>query len=710
MRSIHAKKITMFETVLFSLLIVLNNIGDQHTGQAVQPLDDFFPFGFEAGDTRIERGDDNSYGPIPLPYIFPYFDNNHRQIYQANNGLFSFLGPIPTYEPVIFPIGNNSRLVTPFWSDIDTRGNTGDPSENSVYNHIYTLGTVHSTNVTTTIFDRATLFVRQYFPRESAFAPLMVITGTWYRVGYYNTRVDRLNTFQMVLATDESRSFVFFLYNGLQWAGPHALGPYAQAGFNAGDGIFSKMLQYSRTSNVTQLVNESNINAPGLFVFRIDTTDIEPGGCGEKETLNYSPMRGSQIGGTTINLQGPCFDVNTTEILCRFGEFGTVFGLVLNEFRAVCVSPLAAYPGNVELAVSLDGGETFNSTGLFMYMTMTDDILANEEIILRQNGNTTRLISWNDTINLEWMFSNASLTELTSDTLIDIEYVVFQPDENSTRQRQLPSSSDVDIKIDTVITLVSGIRPQPGRQTIEIDLKEIAQKQLRFLPLAGVAIGAFRIGVYVYRAYKIYKRIKTVIAIVRKVSEIGCDKWSDSQPDPSTWNQHLPPCPNILPQAQVAKGQYVPDTMCKDGWLVPTWFPLLGNCWFHQGRSQFNEDSAVACYRSVKYNEQGAGAQCCYNSAGQIITRGTGAGSDDRYHSGNTFWKHQFHDMLTFLACCKLQSDPERCDKYLQNRPPRPGSDTMGEFGGTWGDPHFLTPDGTSYTFNGYGEYTYLVN
>ncbi|CAF4002374.1 unnamed protein product, partial [Rotaria sp. Silwood1] len=37
------------------------------------------------------------------------------------------------------------------------------------------------------------------------------------------------------------------------------------------------------------------------------------------------------------------------------------------------------------------------------------------------------------------------------------------------------------------------------------------------------------------------------------------------------------------------------------------------------------------------------------------------------------------------------------------------GSNTMGENGGTWGDPHFTTLDGTSYTFNGYGEYIYLV-
>lgn len=538
----------------------------------------------------------------------------------------------------------------------------------------------------------------------------MVITGTWYRVGYFPEAVDRLNTFQMVLVTDESRSFVFVLYNDLQWSSQNVDGPYAQAGFNAGDGVTARMLKYSRTRNITLLVNESNVNVPGLFAFRVDTTDIEAGGCTDQGALQHFPLYGHQIGGTTVNLQGPCFSLNKTEILCRFGEFGTVPGLILSEFRATCVSPLAAYPGNVDLSVSFDGGDNFTSTGSFTYMRMTDDIWASEQIVLRHNGTVAQAVSWSDTIELEWIFSEASMAGLINDTFIDIDYEVLQPDEESMRRRQRVSTSDVDIRSKEVIMFASGIRPQSGRQTIQINLAEIAQKRQRILPLSSVAIGVLRIGMYVYRGLKIYTRVKKVIKMVQTASERACDAWSDSEPDPSTWNENLLPCPNTHRQAQAARAQYEPDTMCKSGGSVPAYVPVLGNCWFHQGRPIFEEESAVACYRSVQSNAAGAGAQCCYNAVGQIITRGSGAGSDDRYHSGKAFWKHQFHDVATFLACCKLQSDPERCDKYLRKRPSRPGSDTMGQFGGTWGDPHFLTLDGTSYTFNGYGEYTYLVS
>ncbi|CAF1024950.1 unnamed protein product [Adineta steineri] len=567
----------MFRITFVFVLVLLNIILGRHVGKAVQSLDDFFPFGSEVGDTRMLLNDDGSLGPIPLPFIFPYFDNNHRQIYQANNGLFSFLGGISTYNPIEFPLGNNQRLITPFWSDIDTRGTTSNSSENGVYHQIHIRNAMNANNVTTEVLNKAALFVRQYFPRESIFEPLMVITGTWYRVGYCCTYVDRLNTFQMVLATDESRSFAFFLYNDLQWASQSSGGPYAQAGFNAGDGIVAKMLKYSRTRNITLLVNESNVNVPGLFAFRVDTTDIEAGGCDEQESLSHLPVRGPQIGGTAINFQGPCFDTNTTEIMCRFGEFGTVNGLILSEFRATCVSPLAAYHGKVELTVSFDGGNTFVSSGPFTYMPMTDDVLISEEIILRQNGTATQSVSWNDTIELEWIFSEASLVRITSDTFIDIEYEILKPDEENTRRRQRTSNSDADIKIDTVIVLASNILPQVGRQTIQIDLAQIARKHPRIFPVVGVAVGAFRIGMFVSRDSKIYRRVKTVIKTIL-APENTCDNWSATEPNPSTWNQNLPPCPNTLRQAQVAQAQYVPDPMCKDGGLMPSSILLIGNC------------------------------------------------------------------------------------------------------------------------------------
>ena len=687
----------MHRSWIVFLLILLLNIIQQHPSQGIISLDELFPFGLQAGDTLMRPNDDESYGPISLPYIFPYFDNIHHQIYQANNGLFSFLGPISTYVPIEFPLANDQRLITAFWSDIDTRGYTGNLTGNHVYHQVYTQSTSNSSNTTLLIFDRIKSYVRLYFPRETAFNPLMVIIGTWYRVGYFNSRTDKLNTFQMVLATDQLRSFVFFLYNDLQWVTNNNAGQYAQAGFNAGDGFNFNMLPHSRTENISLLVNESNVNVPGLFAFRIDTVDIAAGGCGPNKSRSYWPVRGQQIGGTSVYLQGPCFSVNDSRILCRFGDFGTVEGIVLNEYRAVCVSPLAAYASAIQLNVSVDGNETFTTWGTFTYMTTTNDMFTTEEITIHKNGTDEMFVSWNDTIELEWELSATMLAELPSDAFIEIDHVMIQAND------EVSTNSDVDINIQSTLILATNIRPQVGRQTTAIALNNTTNGNQRFLPVVGIGVGLFRVAVVVHRAYKVYRMVKTAMKVVKYASQIACNTWSDSQDDPSTWNQNLLPCPNTFRQANVARGQYEPDTLCRQNGI-----PLV-NCWFHTGRPEFNEESAAACFRSVQSNSHGAGGQCCYNDGGQLITRGTGAGTDDRYHSGQFFWRHQLHDVATFLACCKFQSDPEACDNYLERRPPRAGSDTRGEFGGTWGDPHFMTLDGTSYTFNGYGEYTYLV-
>ena len=91
-----------------------------------------------------------------------------------------------------------------------------------------------------------------FFPQQQLFEPTIVITATWYRVGAHSDQTSKLNSFQIVLSTNGNLSFVFFLYHDLQWGRPSSNDaiPYAQAGFNAGDGIAFEMLPHSRTKDV----------------------------------------------------------------------------------------------------------------------------------------------------------------------------------------------------------------------------------------------------------------------------------------------------------------------------------------------------------------------------------------------------------------------------------------------------------------------------
>ena len=72
------------------------------------------------------------------------------------------------------------------------------------------------------------------------------------------------NTFQLVIATDGVISSAFFLYEDIQW------GPEAQIGFNAGDGLSSFSLPGALTDDTVNIEEQSNVNRPGIFVFRID--------------------------------------------------------------------------------------------------------------------------------------------------------------------------------------------------------------------------------------------------------------------------------------------------------------------------------------------------------------------------------------------------------------------------------------------------------
>ena len=75
-----------------------------------------------------------------------------------------------------------------------------------------------------------------------------------------------VNTFQAVLATDGVRTFVMFLYEDIQWGSAQTT-----IGFNAGDRFQSITLPESLTTEgVLNLENSSNVEIPGVYIFRVD--------------------------------------------------------------------------------------------------------------------------------------------------------------------------------------------------------------------------------------------------------------------------------------------------------------------------------------------------------------------------------------------------------------------------------------------------------
>lgn len=90
------------------------------------------------------------------------------------------------------------------------------------------------------------------------------------------------------MGTDERRAYVIFLYadGEIQWTTGDASdgvngfgGTPAQAGFNAGDRIRFFNVPGSRTAEIIKIANTSNVNKPGVWVFRIDDERIVIAGC-----------------------------------------------------------------------------------------------------------------------------------------------------------------------------------------------------------------------------------------------------------------------------------------------------------------------------------------------------------------------------------------------------------------------------------------------
>jgi hypothetical protein len=205
-------------------------------------------FGGPAGYGELSQGrnDDGSSNRLNLPFNINFFGSTYSNFWVNNNGNLTFNSALGTYTPQPFGTTNRQPIIAPFWADVDT----SCTSCGEVY--------VATPNANT-------------------------VVATWNRVGFFPSDPSKQNTFQVVLRnradTGTGNFDIDFRYNTLQWTTGNASGGTgglggtpAQAGFDAGNSVNFLTLPGSRTGQVLDLQNTSNVGAgeePGLYSFAI---------------------------------------------------------------------------------------------------------------------------------------------------------------------------------------------------------------------------------------------------------------------------------------------------------------------------------------------------------------------------------------------------------------------------------------------------------
>ncbi len=185
------------------------------------------------GEDYVSRNDDG-YSPfIDLSSIFPegmnFFGEIYDGLYVNNNGNITFGSGLSSFTPTSIGGSFYNPIIAPFWADVDTRDSNW--SSESISDGFVTPtpgGNSMGSNLTWYDIDTAT----------------NTFTATWDDVGYYSSRTDKLNAFQLQLvSTGEGNFNIIYRYEDINWTTGNASGgtdglggTVARAGFSAGDG------------------------------------------------------------------------------------------------------------------------------------------------------------------------------------------------------------------------------------------------------------------------------------------------------------------------------------------------------------------------------------------------------------------------------------------------------------------------------------------
>ncbi|CAK9188726.1 unnamed protein product [Sphagnum troendelagicum] len=645
-----------------------------HVAYGQISIKNFVPFGTNHGDAMMARPIDAVTGPIHISIRFPFFDKWYDEIKLYSHGLILFGNityVLPHSPPGPFPL-RNFVCAAPYWADTNI---AQDASSNIFYRQV--------TDEDTLI--EISSMVRNGFPLLSAHRMLWAFVATWYRVPGHMTDPGR-NTYQAIITTNGLYSFTLFTYNQLQWSAG-LWGGFPQIGFNAGDQVNYFTLEKSFTANVITVVQDSNIGVPGQFIFHT-TGNISDVQCNSTEGLQSSPFRGSMYGGYELRLFGICFNESSYIVEINGQELENC---ELTTVYLTCTMPMVS-EGRLQIRLFTSERRLIGQTDFLAFMPEN-----NADLILSNNGELDTSAHIREDQRLNLLFQKNALTTNYLFRIIIYDYSIQQFIANGTFYNQtmqqidlglgalnLSAIRNLTINYESIFPIDSEPRDRVHSLGISFELvpQSATSKSFTWKGATKFLVRPFIVPDVLFSSY--------------------CPAWLELQSDTNTQNliNKVPACPcRVSTTWDEEQLGFNTDPACnarKSG---------LWNCRFHRG--------AKGCYRRKSLTSD-AGAQCCYDNNGVWINDWrSGAGTIDAYYPETlknlSTYQHFFSDVLSYFSCCGGVTEfTSNCEKYMKHRPPGRCENLLPAPTGGQGDPHFLTLAGSSYTFNGHGEYTLL--